>query len=135
MQKKNALLLSATTLLSVIGVSAIATKADAATVTVKANDTVWDFSQEYGVTVDQIKTANQLSGDNPIILIGQKLEIPTDNNATTNTYSAAATQTVQPDWNSQLAAQSAATASANAASQAAAQSATDAANALSLIHI
>lgn len=115
MKKKNVLLLSATTLLGVIGVSGLATKADAATVTVKPNDTVWDFSQAYHVSVDQIKTANHLQGENPIILIGQKLEIPTS-------AAQQAASTAQPDWNQQLAAQSAATASAQAAS-AAAQSA------------
>lgn len=120
MKKKNILLLSATTLLGVIGASGLATKANAATVTVKPNDTVWDFSQAYHVSVDQIKTANHLQGEDPIILVGQKLNIPTSG-------AQQATSTAQPDWNQQLAAQSTATASAQAAS-AAAQSAAIASN-------
>lgn len=120
MKKKNILLLSATTLLGVIGASGLTTKANAATVTVKPNDTVWDFSQAYHVSVDQIKTANHLQGEDPIILVGQKLNIPTSG-------AQQATSTAQPDWNQQLAAQSTATASAQAAS-AAAQSAAIASN-------
>lgn len=120
MKKKNILLLSATTLLGVIGASGLATKANAATVTVKPNDTVWDFSQAYHVSVDQIKTANHLQGEDPIILVGQKLNIPTSG-------AQQATSTVQPNWNQQLAAQSTATASAQVAS-AAAQSAAIASN-------
>lgn len=120
MKKKNILLLSATTLLGVIGASGLTTKANAATVTVKPNDTVWDFSQAYHVSVDQIKTANHLQGEDTIILVGQKLNIPTSG-------AQQATSTAQPDWNQQLAAQSTATASAQAAS-AAAQSAAIASN-------
>ncbi|MEW9669130.1 cell wall hydrolase [Ammoniphilus sp. 3BR4] len=45
---------------------------------VEKGDTLWRIAQVSGVTVDQLKKANQLSGD--LIREGEKLVIPSDSN-------------------------------------------------------
>ena len=42
--------------------------------TVASNDTLWGLSRKYGVSVDQIRQANNISGD--LIVTGQTLTIP-----------------------------------------------------------
>ncbi|WP_409021830.1 LysM peptidoglycan-binding domain-containing protein [Dellaglioa sp. P0083] len=50
--------------------------ADAATVKVQTNDTVWAFSQKYGVSIKTIETLNNIDANSHIIVSGQSLNIP-----------------------------------------------------------
>jgi len=57
---------------------ATAQAANAATVTVKQNDTVWSLAQEHGVSVKSIETLNKvkaLDANTDLIFVGQKLQV------------------------------------------------------------
>ena len=74
MKKKNLLMttlaaLSASGALLTTGASALADS-----YTVVKNDTLWDLSKKYGVSVSDLKKANGVSGH--LIYVGQKLQIP-----------------------------------------------------------
>ncbi len=56
-------------------------KKDELLIEVKKNMTLWDLSQEYGLTIQSIKDANGLTSD--VILIGQKLTIYAEQNVYT----------------------------------------------------
>lgn len=68
--------------------------------TVKAGDTLGGIAKSYGVTVDEIMTANSLGSD--VIRVGQKLTIPvpppppTDTPTATATSTATSTPTITP---------------------------------------
>ena len=47
--------------------------------TVVSGDTLWSLARRFGTTVDAIKRQNGLTGD--LLQIGQKLKIPTSQNA------------------------------------------------------
>ncbi|AVK61723.1 LysM domain-containing protein [Lactobacillus sp. CBA3605] len=64
--------------------AATTTAADAATVTVKAGDTVAEIANTYNTSVDAIKNANNLSNVN-LIFVGDQLEV--NGTATTTTTS------------------------------------------------
>lgn len=73
-KKKNLLMttlaaLSASGALLTTGASALADS-----YTVVKNDTLWDLSKKYGVSVSDLKKANGVSGH--LIYVGQKLQIP-----------------------------------------------------------
>ncbi|KRK45890.1 LysM peptidoglycan-binding domain-containing protein [Dellaglioa algida] len=66
--------------------------ADAATVKVQTNDTVWAFSQKYGVSIKTIETLNNIDSNSHIITMGQSLNIPTkDSDANSTKTSVVAT--------------------------------------------
>jgi hypothetical protein len=44
--------------------------------TIKPGDTLWEISRSYNVSVEAIKKANGLAGDNPTLIVGKKLVIP-----------------------------------------------------------
>lgn len=53
--------------------------------TVKSGDSLWGISKKYGITVDELKQANNLTSN--LLSIGQNLLIPTkESEATTNEY-------------------------------------------------
>jgi len=57
---------------------ATAQAANAATVTVKQNDTVWSLAQEHGVSVKSIETLNKvkaLDNNTDLIFVGQKIQV------------------------------------------------------------
>ena len=60
--------------------SAATANADTAHKVVK-NDTVWDLSQKYGVSVESIETLNKIDQNSHLIVTGQTLQIPAKNNA------------------------------------------------------
>lgn len=83
MKKKNLLMtalatLSASGALLTTGASALADS-----YTVVKNDTLWDLSKKYGVSVSDLKKANGVSGH--LIYVGQKLQIPTKSTKATKT--------------------------------------------------
>lgn len=83
MKKKNLLMtalatLSASGALLTTGASALADS-----YTVVKNDTLWDLSKKYGVSVSDLKKANGISGH--LIYVGQKLQIPTKSTKATKT--------------------------------------------------
>ncbi|KRN89543.1 LysM peptidoglycan-binding domain-containing protein [Ligilactobacillus ceti] len=51
-------------------------------VKVNKNDTVWDFSQKYDVSIDSIEQANNIDQNTHIIITGQTLTIPSKDAAT-----------------------------------------------------
>lgn len=59
--------------------------------TVAKNDTVWDLSQKYGVSIADIEKANNVDTNTHLILVGQTLKIPTT--ATTNSQASTANTT------------------------------------------
>lgn len=68
--------------------------ADAATVKVQTNDTVWAFSQKYGVSIKTIETLNNIDSNSHIITMGQSLNIPTkDSDADTNSTKTSSAKT------------------------------------------
>ena len=68
--------------------------ADAATVKVQTNDTVWAFSQKYGVSIKTIETLNNIDSNSHIITMGQSLNIPTkDSNTKTNSTKTSSAKT------------------------------------------
>lgn len=64
--------------------------AQAATVTVQSGDTVWDLSNKYGSTVQDVIKQNNLQNDGNLIFVDQTLDIP-DAQANTGGGAAAAT--------------------------------------------
>ena len=48
---------------------------------VAKNDTVWDLSQKYGVSVESIETLNKIDQNSHLIVTGQTLQIPAKNDA------------------------------------------------------
>lgn len=83
MKKKNLLMttlatLSASGALLTTGASALADS-----YTVVKNDTLWGLSKKYGVSVNDLKKANGVSGH--LIYVGQKLQIPTKSTKATKT--------------------------------------------------
>ena len=59
--------------------------------TVAKNDTVWDLSQKYGVSIKSIETLNNINQNTHLIVTGQKLQIPSkaaSTSATTTTTTA-----------------------------------------------
>ena len=54
------------------------------TYTVKLGDTLYDVARTYGVTVDELKRANNLT--NNILTVGQVLNIPSQTGTTDNSY-------------------------------------------------
>ncbi|TWW12648.1 gamma-D-glutamate-meso-diaminopimelate muropeptidase [Dellaglioa algida] len=68
--------------------------ADAATVKVQTNDTVWAFSQKYGVSIKTIETLNNIDSNSHIITMGQSLNIPTkDSDTDTNSTKTSSAKT------------------------------------------
>ncbi|MCM1636550.1 LysM peptidoglycan-binding domain-containing protein [Latilactobacillus sakei] len=68
-----------TILLSVSGGASLflsAQHAQAATVTVQSGDTVWDLSNKYGSTVQDVIKQNNLQNDGNLIFVDQTLDIP-----------------------------------------------------------
>ena len=66
-------------------------------VTVKSGDTVWGISQQYNSSVKAIESANNLKDAN-VIVVGQKLEIPSANSSSNtqgSAHAAASTTTAQ----------------------------------------
>ena len=55
--------------------SAATANADTAHKVVK-NDTVWDLSQKYGVSIESIETLNKIDQNSHLIVTGQTLQIP-----------------------------------------------------------
>lgn len=60
--------------------SAATANADTAHKVVK-NDTVWDLSQKYGVSIESIETLNKIDQNSHLIVTGQTLQIPAKNDA------------------------------------------------------
>ncbi|MFB9769637.1 aggregation-promoting factor [Lactiplantibacillus modestisalitolerans] len=89
MKIKNALLSTAAAATSLFAIGATA---QAATVTVKAGDTVSEIAADHNTTVDAIKQANKLQNAN-LIFVGQQLEL--DGEATTQ-QAQTQTQQAQP---------------------------------------
>lgn len=48
---------------------------------VAKNDTVWDLSQKYGVSVESIETLNKIDQNSHLIVTGQTLQIPAKNDS------------------------------------------------------
>ena len=97
MKIKNALLSTAAATASLFAIGATA---QAATVTVKAGDTVSAVAADHNTTIDAIQQANHLKDVN-LILVGQQLEVNGDSTTTTST----STQTTQQTTTTQSSAQ------------------------------
>lgn len=97
MKIKNALLSTAAATASLFAIGATA---QAATVTVKAGDTVSAIAADHNTTIDAIQQANHLKDVN-LILVGQQLEVNGDSTTTTST----STQTTQQTTTTQSSAQ------------------------------
>lgn len=82
------ILLSAATVTGIMTAGTVAANAD--TVSVKAGDTVSELAHEYGTTVSDIQTENNLSNVN-MIYVGQQLNVNWTNSATTQTTSSNST--------------------------------------------
>ncbi|KRM88465.1 LysM peptidoglycan-binding domain-containing protein [Liquorilactobacillus vini] len=82
------ILLSAATVTGIMTAGTVAANAD--TVSVKAGDTVSELAHEYGTTVSDIQTENNLSNVN-MIYVGQQLNVNGTNSATTQTTSSNST--------------------------------------------
>ncbi|AVK61727.1 LysM domain-containing protein [Lactobacillus sp. CBA3605] len=89
MKIKNVLLSTAA---AASGLFAIGATAQAATVTVKAGDTVSAIANDNDTTVAAIEKANQLTNVN-LIFVGQKLEVNDTTTATTTPAASTTTQT------------------------------------------
>jgi len=63
-----------------LGVVTMGTSVSAQEITINKGDTLWGISQNVNVSVDKIKSNNNLTGNT--IYIGQKLNIPGENKAT-----------------------------------------------------
>ncbi|MCM3163846.1 LysM peptidoglycan-binding domain-containing protein [Metabacillus litoralis] len=59
---------------AVVSSSLFVTMAEAESINVKSNDTLWGLSRQYNTTVDQLKKANGLTTD--VLWIGQTLQVP-----------------------------------------------------------
>lgn len=46
------------------------------------NDTIWDLSQKYGVSIADLEKANNVDGNSHLIFVGQTLTIPTSGSTT-----------------------------------------------------
>ena len=93
-------------------------------VTVKSGDTVWGISQQYNSSVKAIESANNLKDAN-VIVVGQKLSIPSANSSSNtqgSAHAATATTTQQTQSYSQPAQQT--TTQSSQASQASTTTAT-----------
>ena len=55
--------------------------------TVAKNDTVWDLSQKYGVSIQSIEKLNNIDQNTHLIVTGQTLKVPASNSSTENTSS------------------------------------------------
>ena len=53
--------------------------------TVAKNDTVWDLSQKYGVSIQAIEALNNIDQNTHLIVTGQTLKVPAKADANTNT--------------------------------------------------
>ena len=114
MKIKNALLSTAAATASLFAIGATA---QAATVTVKAGDTVSQIALDHNTTVDAIQQANHLKDVN-LILVGQQLEVNGDDSATTTTTTTTTTtQTSQPAATTQSSSQTTNQASQSQTSQ------------------
>ena len=91
MKIKNALLSTAAATASLFAIGATA---QAATVTVKAGDTVSAIAADHNTTIDAIQQANHLKDVN-LILVGQQLEVNGDSTTTTSTQTTQQTTTTQ----------------------------------------
>ena len=80
--------------------------AQAATVTVQSGDTVWDLSNKYGSTVQDVIKQNNLQNDGNLIFVDQTLDIPdgqVNAGVTAPTVSAVATTPAPTSTNTQTA--------------------------------
>ena len=91
MKIKNALLSTAAATASLFAIGATT---QAATVTVKAGDTVSAIAADHNTTIDAIQQANHLKDVN-LILVGQQLEVNGDSTTTTSTQTTQQTTTTQ----------------------------------------
>ena len=64
---------------AVVSSSLFATMAEAESISIKSNDTLWGLSRQYNTTVDQLKKTNGLTTD--VLRIGQTLQIPGTNSS------------------------------------------------------
>lgn len=83
MKKKNLLMTALATLTASGALLTTGASALADSYTVVKNDTLWDLSKKYGVSVSDLKKANGISGH--LIYVGQKLQIPTKSTKATKT--------------------------------------------------
>lgn len=72
------------------------TTAQAAEITVKKGDTLWDLGNQYGVPYQEIQAVNNLSSD--LILIGQELTIPEGRSKTVTANPQPQVQTVNRNY-------------------------------------
>lgn len=88
MKTKLKLILGTTATMIGLGVTMINTSssAQAKTVTVQSGDTIWDYSQQTGVSIDTIESLNNIDATSHLIHIGESLNIP-DNLITNNSVS------------------------------------------------
>lgn len=97
MKKKSLIRITAT---AILGTAIMGNTAFATTVKVKPGDTLWEFSNKYNVSINDIKKANNLSKD--IIYVGQVLNIPvvtqkpTNENETFSNMKEVSTRTKSP---------------------------------------
>lgn len=92
MKTKLKLILGTTATMIGLGVTMINTSssAQAKTVTVQSGDTIWDYSQQTGVSIDTIESLNNIDATSHLIHVGESLNIP-DNLITNNSVA------VQPE--------------------------------------
>ncbi len=89
-----------TLLASTIGAASLflasTTNASASTTTVKVNknDTVWDLSQKYGVSIKSIETLNNINQNSHLIITSQTLTIPDSDSTSDSNSTSATTSTV-----------------------------------------
>lgn len=88
MKTKLKLILGTTATMIGLGVTMINTSssAQAKTVTVQSGDTIWDYSQQTGVSIDTIESLNNIDATSHLIHVGESLNIP-DNLITNNSVS------------------------------------------------
>lgn len=78
-----------------LGVGAVLAQSNARVYEVKAGDTLYGISRQYGTTVEALKAANGIGEDN-IISIGQMLVIPSDDETITTTTTTTRRVTTSP---------------------------------------
>ena len=88
MKTKLKLILGTTATMIGLGFTMINTSssAQAKTVTVQSGDTIWDYSQQTGVSIDTIESLNNIDATSHLIHVGESLNIP-DNLITNNSVS------------------------------------------------